>query len=136
MKRKNEDISFFTRMYNTICENNFTDCVSDARRLGKPSEDDENRRPLLITVDSEITKRKIFSRLYRLKDHEAFSGVSVSHDMTRDERNQTKALVDKAKEQTRALAASDNDASKNWAYKVRGPPWDQHIKKVKIRPQQ
>ena len=48
-----------------------------------------------------------------------FSGVSISHDMTREEREQTKALVDKAKEQTQMLAARDKAASKNWSYRVR-----------------
>ena len=92
--------------------------------MGKPSEDEKKRRPLLITVDSEYTKRKYFSRLYRLKGDEAFSGVSVSHNMTMEERKQTKLLVDKAKEQTQLLAVNDNDASKNWTYEVRGPPWE------------
>ena len=130
VKRKKEVISFFLRLYNTICDDNSTKIVTDARRLGKPSEDDKKRRPLLITVDSEYTKRKCFSRLYRLKGDEAFSGVSVGHDMTMEERKQTKLLVDKAKEQTQLLAVNDNDASKNWTYKVRGPPWEQHIEKV------
>ena len=67
VKRKKGDISFFLRLYNTICDDNSTEIVTDARRLGKPSEDDKKRRPLLITVDSEYTKRKCFSRLYRLK---------------------------------------------------------------------
>ena len=60
VKRKKEDISFFLRLYNTICDDNSTEIVTDARRLGKPSEDDKKRRPLLITVDSEYTKRKCF----------------------------------------------------------------------------
>ena len=56
--------------------------------------------------------------------------------MTMEERKQTILLVDKAKEQTQLLAVNDKDASKNWTYKVRGPPWEQHIEKVRIRPHQ
>ena len=106
-KRKNEDISFFTNMHNTICENNLTGNII-ARRLGKHPEDD-SKRPLLITVDSEITKRKLFSRLYRMKDNEPYTNINVSHDMTKDERKQTKILVEKAKNQTRELASKEEE---------------------------
>ena len=56
-KRKNEDTSFFTLMCNAICDNVI------ARRLEKRPDDKANK-PLLITVDNESTKRRIFSRLY------------------------------------------------------------------------
>ena len=95
-----------------------------------------SKRPLLVTVDSEITKRKHFSRLYRLKDNETYTKINVSHDMTKDERKQTKILVEKAKNQTKELASKKEETSKNWAYKVRGPPWDQRIEKVRLRIQQ
>ena len=119
-KRKNEDIFFFTLMHNSICDSNLTECIT-ARRLGKRNEDNVIR-PLLISVGSEFTKRKFFSRLYLLKDHAKYSSINVSHDMTKDERKQTKELVEKAKKQTQDLAKDNNNTSKNWAYKVRGPP--------------
>ena len=53
----------------------------------------------------------------------------MSHDMTRDERTKTKLLIEEAKSQT----INDTD-SKNWIYKVRGPPWDQRIQRVRRRP--
>ena len=98
-KRKHEDISFFTNMHNTICENNLTGNVI-AQRLGKRPEDD-SKRPLLVTVYSKTIKRKLFSRLYGMKDHETYAKINVSHDMIKDERKQTKVLVEKAKKQTK-----------------------------------
>ena len=77
-KRRSEDISCFTLMHNNICDSNLIECVA-ARRLGKRPEDNTNR-PLLITVGSEFTKRKFFSRLYQLKDHDTYSNINVSHD--------------------------------------------------------
>ena len=59
-----------------------------------------------------------------------------SHDMTKDERKHIRALVEKAKKQTQELAQNDQNTSKNWAYKVRGPPWNQRIEKVRIQQQQ
>ena len=99
-KRRSEDISFFTH-------SNLTECVA-AQRLGKCPEDNTNR-PLLITIGSEFTKRKFFSRLYQLKDHDTYSSINVSHDMTKGERKHTRALVEKAKKQTQELAQNDQN---------------------------
>ena len=134
-ERKKEDISFVVNMTNAICDNGIAiESIQKARRLGRRPEDDTNR-PLIITLDSEIIKRKIFSRLYKLRDDEAYSNINVSHDMTLEERKRTKILVDKAKAQTMELANSGSQMSKNWVFKVRGPPWDQRIEKVRIQPQ-
>ena len=100
------------------CDSKSIECVI-VRRVGKHPDDNANR-PLLITVANGSTKRRIFSRLYRLKDLERYSSLNVSHVMTRDERKQTKALVEKAKKQTEELATNVENKSKNWAYKVRG----------------
>ena len=58
----------------------------------------------------------------------------MNHDMTKDEKLQTKLRVEEAKLKTKELAENvelDED-SKNWVFVVRGPPWSQHI--VKLRP--
>jgi hypothetical protein len=134
-KRKIEDISYVTGMYNSICNDNLlSESVSNARRLGKRPDNGSNR-PLLITIDCESTIRKFFSKLYKLKDNGLYSDISVSHDMTREERQNTKVLVEQARKQTKEFAKNDEQASKNWAFKVRGPPWNQRIEKVRIRPQ-
>ena len=74
--------------------------------------------------------KNLFSRLYKLKDLAQFKNISMSHDMTRDERTKTKLLIEEAKSKT----IKDND-SKNWFYKVRGPPWDQRLQRVRRRAQ-
>ena len=55
--------------------------------------------------------------------------------MTREERDNTKRMVEEAKEKTKKLNenTSEDTNEKNWIFKVRGPPWDQKI--VKIRRQ-
>ena len=132
-KLRMKTFPFLTLMHNTICDSNLTECVT-ARRLRKRPEDNPNRQ-LLITVGSEFTKRKYFSRLNQLKDHETYSSINVSHEMTKDERKQTRALVEKANKQTEEVAKNDQKESQNWAYKVRGPSGDQRIE-VTIHQQQ
>ena len=47
-----------------------------------------------------------------MKDHDTYSSINVSHDMTRDGRKHTRALVEKAKKHTQELAQNDKNASK------------------------
>ena len=134
-ERKQEDISFVISMTNAICDNGITiESIRKARRLGKRPENNTNR-PLLVTLDSEFTKRNFVSRLYKLRDDKTYSNINVSHDMTLDERKRTKIRVEQAKMQTMQLAHSGSQTSKNWVFKVRGPPRDQRIEKVRIQPQ-
>ena len=48
--------------------------------------------------------------------------------MTRAERDNTKRMVEEAKDKTKKL--NENTNEKNWIFKVRGPPWDQKIVKI------
>ena len=57
-----------------------------ARRLGKGKEDNTSR-PLLIKVKSETTKRTAFGQLHKLRHNNEFPDLSMSHDMTRDEKD-------------------------------------------------
>ena len=47
------------------------------------------------------------------------SNISMNHDMTKTEREETKHLVDKAGEMNK------QDHVEEWFYKVRGPPWEE-----------
>ena len=130
MNRKEDDISLFINICNEISDVEISkEYITQAQRLGMRSENGKIR-PLLIILNSEESKKKIFSRLYKLKDLVQFKNISMSHDMTRDERTKTKLLIEEAKSKT----INDTD-SKNWIYKVRGPPWDQQIQRVRHRPQ-
>ena len=102
-ERERFDHSFFDKMYNHVCDTGLpTGSVAQVRRLGKRLNKD-SKRPLLITECDENAKRQLFGKLYKLKNALEFKGISVSHDMTKDEQLNTKLLVVKAKEKKRKL---------------------------------
>ena len=49
----------------------------------------------------------------------------MNHDMTKTEREETKHLVDKAREMNK------QDHMGEWFYKVQGPPWETKILKFR-----
>ena len=102
--------------------------LPQVRRLGKRLNKD-SKRALLIPVCDENAKRQLFGKLYKLKNAVEFKGISVSHDMTKDERLNTKLSVEKTKEK-----GKNENVSKNWIFKVRDPPWEQRIVKLPIHP--
>ena len=53
--------------------------------------------------------------------------MSVTHDMTRSEREQNKLTVVGAK------TLNDNDTSGKDRWIVRGPPWERKVVKIKIK---
>ena len=82
-------------------------------RLGKPNEN--RRRTIKVVMKSDDDKDKVLSSLSKLKGtEEKFGKISVTSDYTKSERDQIKAMADKAKEQS----ASNKDR----IYKVRGDP--------------
>ena len=135
-QRKSHDKSLFINACNSICESNIpTSEIIQVRRFGKRLEDNSNR-PLLVKLKSDTAKRRIFSQLYKLRNSTEFSSMSMSHDMTKEERLRTKMLVEEAKQKKRELSEKDeNNESKNWVFRVRGPPWNQRIEKVRLRDQ-
>ena len=76
--------------------------------------DNDSKRPMLIIVDSEITKRNIyiyiFGKIYKLRNNVELK-TFVSHDMSAEERKQTKILA-KAKENVMKLNNDDSSRSK------------------------
>ena len=62
---------------------------------------------------------------YKLKDVEEFRGWSLQHDMTKEQRENVRKLVNEAKLKEQA------DASGEFIYRVRGPPHKKYIKKIK-----
>ena len=53
------------------------------------------------------------------------SNISMNHDMTKTERERIKHLVDKAREMNKQEHMGE------WFYKVRGPPWEKKILKIR-----
>ena len=70
--------------------------ISKIHRLGKIKED--AIRPLLVSFKDENTKRALFGQLQSLKEcPKPLCDISVQHDMTPTERDESKELFDQAK---------------------------------------
>jgi len=79
-------------------------------------------RPLLIQFGSRIAKNFVMENLFKLKHLESkFKNVIIGHDMTQKERQECKSMVQEAKCKT------DNDASGDFVYRVRGYPGSMKI---------
>ena len=76
---------------------------------------------LLIKVKSEATKRTFFGQLYKLHNNNEFPNLSTRHNMTRDEKEMTKLLVEKTNQQTKEIGGKSktNENSKNCVFRVR-----------------
>lgn len=112
--------------------------VVNMRRLGKRVRQDtegqeqgtvQSPRPLLVSLTEHI-KPKVMKNVYKLKDaREPFNKVSVKHDMTKEEREHEKNL------RTEAKRLQEEDKTGNFLFVVRGMPWEQQIRKIKLRKQ-
>lgn len=92
-------------------------------RLGKRT--DSIKRPLLVRLDSAITKNRIMSCTKNMRDAEGiFSQINIDHDYTKAQRQQKKELLEKAKRTEEA------DQSGNFIYRVRGPPDQMRVKQI------
>ena len=85
----------------------------------------DNARPILVELDSAVTKYKIMRNTFKLKDAEDFKGWSLQHDMTKEQRENVKILVAEAKQKEAA------DETGEYIYRVRGPPHKKYIKRIK-----
>jgi hypothetical protein len=91
---------------------------------------------MMVTVQTERAKRKLFSNLYKLEFIELYKDIKINHDMTPEEKQAKKVLIEDAKKKTAELQANNtltND-QKNWLFLIRGPPWEHRM--VKVRPRQ
>ena len=84
-------------------------------RLGKRTEDDKNR-PILVEFSSGQVKNLIMENAGKLGNAiDEFKGVTISHDMTKAEREQCREMVEEAK-------LKQSNETGNWVHKVRGLP--------------
>ena len=89
------------RSFHHVCDTGLPiRTVAQVRRLGKRLNKD-SKRPLLITDCDENAKIQLFRKLYKLKNALEFKGIIVSHDMTKQERLNTKLLVEKRRVRTK-----------------------------------
>ena len=85
-------------------------------------------RPLLVQFENRLAKNLTMESLFKIRHMEAkFKSISVTHDMTKMEREECKILVEKAKVKTQM------EQSGEWMYQVRGPPGKMVIVKMRKR---
>ena len=88
-------------------------------RIGKFNDAPDARpRPLKIVLKSQddaISVMKNAKKLKNTPEDEDLKSLSISHDLTKSEREIIKRMVAQAKEKSRS--------SPNWDFKVVGPPW-------------
>ena len=129
-ERKKEDVKFF----NILCQEVLQISSPSAKnfiRLGrKPAAEDSQRpRPLKVVMDSKDDRSKIMRNLTKLKDaEERYRKISITYDYCQEDREKIKTKVVEAKQ------LEEGDQSKNFRYRVRGPPWDLRIIKIAKQP--
>ena len=108
--RMKDDTEFFTSLCTDALQVHDLQ-VDKVIRMGTKIED--KIRPIKVVFTNDFDKRKVMSRLYRLKGAEdRFQNVSVSHDLTLEERDQQRQLVQEAHKK------KSEDETGEWDYKV------------------
>ena len=120
-----QDRKFCLDLFSDILE---TDCAENGIvkcfRLGKK---DTTNRPLLIQFREKSQKNCVMESLSKLKDApEKFRNISITHDMTKQEREACKKLVEEAKDR-------QNKESGEFLYRVRGVPGMMKVIKIAKR---
>jgi hypothetical protein len=126
--RQRDDVKYCTELCTEVLDVNVE--IVNVARLGRF--DPAKKRPLRVTFMDQLQARKVHINAYRLRDeHEGpYKGISITHDLTVEERDALKRMVEEAKNMTQ------QEETGKWEYKVRskGPYWDPKIKKLLLRP--
>ena len=124
-ERENEDLQVF----NQFCAEGLRVEMDESQidkviRLGKISNEDAARpRPLKIVLKEKKDKVNISRALRNLKQAELqFQRISVSHDYSRQTREQIKSMIDEAKKK-------DGEDSINYRYTIRGTATQLQVQK-------
>jgi len=131
-ERKREDTERCVELINDALE---VDCHLDDMkqvvRLGQRDRENTDRqnvsRPLLIEFKSYTTKNQLMESLYKLKnadDH--FRQLSITHDMTKNERIEIQKKVEEAK-------LKEREETGEFIWRVRGTPGSLRIVRLKKR---
>ena len=95
-------------------------------RLGRFEKKDNptTSRPIKVEMDTIEAQNVVMDNLKKLADApEHLKNLSISYDMTVEERSIVKEKVVEARTKTQQ--------SKNWVYKVRGPYWN--LREIRVR---
>ena len=112
--------------------------LSNVVRLSKRNKEEVNNedskpRPVKVALTEADKKYRIMKNLSRIKEtpmESPFRKMSVTHDMSKSEREINKQKVLEAK------AMNEQDKSGKIKYIVKGPPWERKIIKVKKKEQE
>jgi len=100
--------------------------ADDIKRMFRLGRRGERDRPLLIEFRNRQIKNLVMEWLGNLRDaSDEFRGLSVTHDITRVEREQCKECVQEAKEHAR------QDVSGDWRYVVRVNPGQMQVLRLR-----
>ena len=124
--RAKADKSFVTKLVNEalqvdVNENDIKSVFRIGRRdLSQPG---EVTRPLLVQFREKSLKNQVMESLFKLKNAEAlFKNVSITHDLSKEDREECKKLISEAK---------TREVSGEFVWRVRGLPGQMKI--VKLR---
>jgi len=123
-KKNGEDrkaiISLINDVLKVPCED------KDIKRIFRLGKIKDTERPLLIEFQEGTMKNTVLENLSKLRQaEEKYRKISVTHDMTKNEREQCRDLVKQCKEK------QSTEESGEWIFKVRGPPGAMRIVKMK-----
>ena len=123
-KNTDEKIRFDTDAFTKLMEEDLGVAVLKEEikavfRLGK-NNDDNKPRPMKVVLREAEKKREIFKSMHKLKREKK---IQIIHDLTHAQREERKQLEAEA-------AKKSQDSQGKDVYRVRGPPWAWHIKKV------
>ena len=118
-----------------FCLDLFKDCldvdvkdedIKSLFRIGKAEQNDALKpRPLLIQFREKSLKNQVMESLSKLKNSDdRFKNLSISHDMTKNERHKCKTLVEEAKQK-------QSEEQGEYIFRVRGAPGN--MKVVRLR---
>ena len=96
------------------------------KKIGKSLK--HNSRPLKIYFGTAFDKCKFMASLRNLKNlvpESEFRKVNISHDLSQEQRDETKKLLKTAYDK------NQEKTDQSFLWKVRGPPWNLKLVKVK-----
>ena len=120
---RSHDEGFVNKLFSDVLDIG-TDIIDVARLGRKRDTEGPQKRPLMISLGSNMERLRVMSRLRNLKDAEpCFNRIRVACDLSKEDREQIRKLVQEAKNLTMA------DETQKWRYIVRG----KEIRKVHKR---
>jgi hypothetical protein len=121
-ERVKEDKTFCLELLNTVLEVDAQEAEFKFFRLGKR---DQNNRPLMVQCREKTLKNRVMESLHKLKNAAPkFRNISVTHDLTINERAECKSLLLEAKDK-------QTQETGEYLWRVRGLPGQ--LKLVKLR---